>query len=241
MAGNLRFYGWHRSGIYQLASGPTLTDGRLTGSVTMTLANELPPAESISAAVPFSIMGPGDVADLKPGAVVQMMPPPGTPDHEQDKCVHVDLAAPDLPWRYSPTLANGRQLVPWIVLVVGTPATVTLLPNQLVQLSGSAISTHDLSHSSRWAHMQENADQPGTLISRLVCDRPLDPLTTYVAVIVPAFQENGQPQWTNASSSVTLPAYQSWQFSTGEAGDFAALAGRLKAGRGLGPTWARHR
>ncbi len=230
MAGNLRFYGWHRSAVYDLASGPALTEGRLTGALTLTLANTLPPGESFSQSVHFSIMGPGDVADLKAGAVVHTMPPPGTPDHEQDKCVHVDLAAPDLPWRYAPTLANGRQLRPWIVLVVGTADTVALQANHTVTLSGSAITAHDLSRSSRWAHVQEDADQPGTLISRLVCERQLDPLTAYVAVVVPAFTVLGQPAWSNATTSVTLPAYYSWQFSTGEAGDFAALAGRLKPG-----------
>ena len=130
------------------------------------------------------------------------MPPPGTPDYEQDKCVHVDLAAPDLPWRYAPTLANGRQLRPWIVLVVGTADTVALQANHTVTLSGSAITAHDLSRSSRWAHVQEDADQPGTLISRLVCERQLDPLTAYVAVVVPAFTVLGQPAWSNATTSV---------------------------------------
>ena len=231
MAGNLRFYGWRRSGVYALASGPALTDRRLTGSNTLTLANQFPPNESAVQPVRFAIMGPGDVADLKPGAVVHMVPTPGTPDHEQDKCVHVDLAEPDLPWRYSPTLASGKVLSPWIVLVVGTPETVTLQPNQRVTLSGSAIISHDLTRSARWAHVQEDADHPGTFTGRLVCELPLQPLTSYVAVIVPAFTDLGQPAWTPATASVTLPAYLSWQFSTGEAGDFAALAGRLTAGR----------
>jgi hypothetical protein len=231
VAGSLRFYGWRRSSVYTLAAGPGLTDGRLTGSVTLTLANQLPPNESVSQAMPFAIMGPGDVADLKPGAVVHTVPTPGTLDHEQDKCVHADLAAPDLPWRYSPVLATGRALLPWIVLVVGTPETVTLQPGQRVTLSGSAITEHDLARSARWAHVQEDADRPGVFTGRLVCDRPLQPLTSYVAVIVPGFTDLGQSAWTPATTSVTLPAYLSWQFSTGEAGDFAALAGRLTAGQ----------
>ena len=231
MAGSLRFYGWRRSSVYALAAGPGLADGRLTGSIMLTLANQLPPNESVSQAVPFAIMGPGDVADLKPGAVVHTVPTPGTLDHEQDKCVHADLAAPDLPWRYSPALATGKALLPWIVLVVGTPETVTLQPGQRVTLSGSAITDHDLARSARWAHVQEDADRPGVFTGRLVCDHPLQPLTAYVAVIVPAFTDLGQPAWTPATTSVTLPAYLSWQFSTGEAGDFAALAGRLTAGQ----------
>ena len=54
MAGTLRFYGWRRSGVYQIPTNPALTDGRLSGSVTLTLTNQLPPAESVSAPVPIS-------------------------------------------------------------------------------------------------------------------------------------------------------------------------------------------
>jgi len=64
--------------------------------------------------VQFDVMAPGDVQGLKPGAVVHMMPPPGTPDAETTKCVHVDLTATDLPWRYTPQLASGLQLRPWL-------------------------------------------------------------------------------------------------------------------------------
>ncbi len=48
MPGTLRFYGWQRSGIYQLVPGPALHDGRLTGSVTLTVTNEQPPNESVA-------------------------------------------------------------------------------------------------------------------------------------------------------------------------------------------------
>src|SRR5215210_8345738 len=102
MAGELRFFGWRRSGVYSAVPGPALIDGRLTGSVTLTLANEDPPGESVSQVVSSDVMGPGDVQGLKPGAVVHQVPPPGTLDAEKDKCVHVDLAAADLPWRYTP-------------------------------------------------------------------------------------------------------------------------------------------
>jgi hypothetical protein len=231
VAGTLRFYGWRRSGAYRLISGTALTDGRLSGSVTLTISNQEPPNESVSQAVTFDIMGPGDVQDLKPGAVVHMMPPPGTPDHEQDKCVHVDLAAPDLPWRYTPQPANGPQLRPWIVLVVGSPADVQLQPGKRVVLAGSVPAAHDLLTSARWAHVQEDPDHPGGLIARLLCQRPLDPQTAYVAVVVPSFTELGDPAWSATTSSVTLPAYDSWQFSTGAAGDFAALAGQLQPGQ----------
>ena len=173
-------------------------------------------------------MGPGDVQALKPGAVVHVVPPPGTADAEGEKCVHVDLAAPDLPWRYTPQLAAGARLRPWLALVVGTPDEVQLQAGGQVTLGLGALAGHDLGRSERRAHVHEDQDHPGRLIGRLVSDRRLEALTEYVAVVVPAFDALGAPSWTTASTSVTLPAYHAWTFHTGEAGDFASLAGRLE-------------
>ena len=227
MAGGINFFGWRRSGIYGAISGPLLTEGRLSGSVTLTIQNTEPPNESVSQPVTFDVMGPGDIEALKPGAVVHVVPPPGTPDAEREKCVHADLAAPDLPWRYTPRLAAGATLRPWLALVVGTSDEVQLQAGGQVTLSQAAIAAHDLGRSARWAHVQEDDDHPGTLVGRLVCDRPLKPLTEYVAAVVPAFDADGSPRWTTAMPSVTLPAYHAWTFHTGEDGDFASLAGRL--------------
>ena len=227
MAGGINFFGWRRSGIYGAISGPLLTEGRLSGSVTLTIQNTEPPNESVSQPVTFDVMGPGDIEALKPGAVVHVVPPPGTPDAEREKCVHADLAAPDLPWRYTPRLAAGATLRPWLALVVGTSDEVQLQPGGQVTLSQAAIAAHDLGRSARWAHVQEDDDHPGTFVGRLVCDRPLKPLTEYVAAVVPAFNADGSPRWTTAMPSVTLPAYHAWTFHTGEDGDFASLAGRL--------------
>src|SRR6202011_1748741 len=112
-----------------------------------------------------------------------------------------------LPWRYTPQLASGPQLRPWIVLVVGSAAEVQLQAGKRAVLAASVLAAHDLSKSARWAHVQEDPDHPGGLIARLVCDRPLDPLTSYVAVIVPSFTELGAPAWTATTTSATLPAY----------------------------------
>lgn len=230
MPGTLRFYGWQRSGVYGLVSNPALHDGRLTAAVTLTLATEDPPQESVTRTVSFDVMGPGDAQALKHTAVVRMVPPPGTPDAEREKCVHVDLAAPDLPWRYTPQLAGGRVLRPWIVLVVGTEAEVQVQPGGDVVLTGGVLAAHDLTKAARWAHAQEDLDRPGQLVARLLCERPLEPRTAYVAAVVPAFTELGQPAWNPTTASVTLPALHTWRFSTGDDGDFPRLASRLRAG-----------
>ena len=54
------------------------------------------------APVPFLLAGPQDVVALSPGAVVGRQPAPGTPNAESTRVAHVELAEPDLPWRYSP-------------------------------------------------------------------------------------------------------------------------------------------
>ncbi|WP_318570642.1 hypothetical protein [Salinigranum marinum] len=90
-------------------------------------------------------------------------------------------------------------------------------------------------------------------LSRLVAPRRLQPDTSYLACVVPTFEpgrraglglepypntgddetETGSvtPAWEidAAPSSIQLPVYFSWRFSTGPAGDFEALVRRLDA------------
>ena len=91
---------------------------------------------------------------------------------------------------------------------------------------------------------------PHLSLSRLVCPRLLTPNTDYLACVVPTFNLGkkaglGQaiadseltasnasaPAWTltaTAPTQIQLPVYYSWTFRTGEGGDFASLARRLK-------------
>jgi hypothetical protein len=91
---------------------------------------------------------------------------------------------------------------------------------------------------------------PHLSLSRLVCPRLLTANTDYLACVVPAFELGrkaglglaiadteltGQnalaPSWTltaTAPTLVTLPVFYSWRFRSGEGGDFATLARRLR-------------
>ncbi|MFI9588156.1 hypothetical protein ACIHCQ_41695 [Streptomyces sp. NPDC052236] len=233
MAGvRLDFSGWSRSAIYTTVTDPALTaSGRLTGHVDVTLRNTEPPRESIGETLAFDLLGPGDVAELKPGGVLHMMPPPGTADFEETKCVYTELSAADLPWRYTPELAAGRTLRPWIVLVVGTPAEAALQPGGTITLTDGVLAAHDLRHSARWAHLQDDADHPGLhRVVRLLSPRDLAANTDYIAAVVPAFAADGRPSWDAGTAQVTLPVHHWWSFSTGQEGDFPTLAARLKTG-----------
>jgi hypothetical protein len=226
----LDFLGWARSGIYGVVPSSTRTaEGRLTGRVHLTLRNLQLATDQATEPLEFDLLGPGDVVGLKPGAVSHMVPAPGTPDFEETKCAYVELAAADLPWRYTPELAVARRLRPWLVLVVARATEAQLNPGGTVTLSGPALAAHPLAEAARWAHVQDDADHPGRhRVARILSPRNLDPQTDYLAILVPAMTPTGQPAWTPTTGSVALPVYHWWSFSTGEAGDFPTLAARLK-------------
>ena len=103
-----------------------------------------------------------------------------------------------------------------------------------------------------WAHTQIGGDlpqnptslfdnEPHRALSRLVSPRLLQPDTAYVACLVPVFAAGrqaglGEPvtaplderAWAAGVSTVRLPIYDSYRFSTGPGGDFEALVRRLK-------------
>jgi hypothetical protein len=114
----------------------------------------------------------------------------------------------------------------------------------------------DLRESWAWAHAQlvedgADADVEGRLgrepdlnVSRLVCPRRLEPDREYYACLVPAFETGRlaglgelvpesattKAAWGaggTVASRVVLPLYYHWEFRTGPAGDFEALARKL--------------
>ncbi len=116
----------------------------------------------------------------------------------------------------------------------------------------------DLEESWAWAHAQITGaitDSAATLqsairqspertVSRLVCPRKLDPRTAYYACIVPTFDVSRKtglgstvteteltqlaPAWPLSTTSISLPVYYSWEFSTGENADFESLVRLLQ-------------
>ncbi|MEU5689954.1 hypothetical protein DEJ48_38900 [Streptomyces venezuelae] len=87
--------------------------------------------------------------------------------------------------------------------------------------------------------------RPGQALSRLFCPRLLRPRTAYVALVVPTFEQGrlaglgrltGEvastaqtaPAWRTDTGPLELPVFHSWEFSTGEEGDFEALVTKLR-------------
>jgi len=113
----------------------------------------------------------------------------------------------------------------------------------------------DLDDAWAWAHAQISGPaataeqvtaavrgQPAATLSRLLCPRLLRSATRYRACVVPTFEVGrraglgdepaggSDPAWTASTATpLELPVYHSWEFVTGEPGDFETLARRIVA------------
>jgi len=85
--------------------------------------------------------------------------------------------------------------------------------------------SYNLEKSWLWAHVQSH---DGREHSRLLAPRRLRPLTSYIAALVPAWDDRGKPSWSNAAVPQTLRALFSWRFQTTESGDFETLVAALQ-------------
>src|SRR5262245_55113729 len=194
-----------------------------------------------------SLLAPHHVESIAAGEILRRYPAPGAVDVESNYFPLIEFAAPDLPWRYTPAKhrAQGR-LRPWVVLVVveadpegiaytGTTGAAGILhvePEQLHQLPPA-------NETWGWAHVQSSRpfeevadaveDEPGALLSRIVCPRLMKPGVRYRAALVNAFTagvaERSEPAWTaGGAKAIDLVVYDTWTFTTSaEAGDFESL------------------
>lgn len=235
-----QFTAWQRPAVYALATSAA-TSARIGADLPVTLHDDdgdLPPALA-----PFVLAGPGDVTNLAAGQVTGRRPHPGCIDAESTLMAHVEIAAPDLPWRYSPQPQTPGLVAvrPWLILVVGTFAEVHPLGNGRVQLTSQGLSEgrtlfdwHPLGDAYRWAHVHTVAGRGP--FSRVICPRRLAVGTDYTAALVSGWQAVLAPDgtstltdsWTGGVGTVTLRCFDSWSFrTTSEQGDFASIARRL--------------
>jgi len=150
-------------------------------------------------------------------------------------------------------------------VAVTTRSTIDLQVLTIESPAVPAAELPDLTDSWAWVHVQASpptGDIAAAVTSgdrgvfaRLMCPRRLDPETAYVACLVPAFDaavdrglggepDSGadlHPAWDTAAMGerIELPVYHSWEFSTGEGGDFETLCRRLRRDIG-GATMGLH-
>lgn len=234
------FTAWRRPAVYALATDPPTT-ARLAVELPISLHDDA--GDLLPALAPFLLAGPGDVTNLAAGQITGRRPHPGCVDAEVTLMAHVELAAADLPWRYSPQPHSPGLLAvrPWIILIVGTTTEVARLPDGRVRLNSQELNGgrtlfdwHPLGDAHRWAHVHT---VPGRgPFSRVICPRQLDSGKDYVAALVAGWQAAVLPDgtstlsdsWGVGAGTVTLRCFDSWGFRTStEQGDFASIAQRL--------------
>ncbi|ALL71389.1 hypothetical protein K788_0001812 (plasmid) [Paraburkholderia caribensis MBA4] len=228
---SLTFYNWQRSPIYDLVQTDARVNGRLVGRLDLTLCDVYNSADSANGGVDFEIMSAADIAGIQPQEIIRTAPPRFADNAETTKLVHVDFAAPDLPWRYTPRLVVSDQLTPWLILLVGTTEELKVDGAKLIVLKAETVlADHDLKQAKFWAHVQSDGT---STTSRILSPRRLQPNTVYIAALVPAFDASGDYCWNLSAgrSAPALPLYYSWQFSTGEEGDFETLATAIEPRR----------
>jgi hypothetical protein len=254
---------WVREGAAHAFTNPdpptpvlTRSDGKLSQLPVRLLVNDVTPID-----VPLRVYGPGDVVGIDPRSVLRTDPLARTADFESNYLACLEFDNPDFPWLFTPAAAgvNGR-LRPWVVLIVLRQSdTVALRSSRdlpLPQLDAPLAELPDLVESWAWAHaqvVQMDASQPVEVLltaqpdqnlSRLLSPRRLEPETSYLACVVPAFdagrkaglgedvtaadEDTLAPAWDGTKQLVTLPVYYSWEFATGSGGDFETLARRLR-------------
>lgn len=257
------FLAWTRRGVATAINQPdagSLPD-RASLSVKLSVSAQQGSTTTTKDAPAKSVelFGPGDVVGVDPRHIIRTEPRNLTINYEPNYLCGIEFDSPDLPWLFTPAAPVGDRLRPWVALIVLKADEfdpVDTPPNPLPAIQIKTLAPlNDLSDSWNWAHTQISGDisldaamasAPGTLISRLLCPRRLDPETQYYAFLVPAFEigrqaglgqdasglHHSDPAWTLSGPGKTavpfpVPFYYRFQFTTSDEGDFESLVRAL--------------
>jgi hypothetical protein len=264
-----QFFAWFRRG----AAGAISTVDPLQGSlpdvrakiqagVTVDATLGGAAVQTLTPKIDSYLFGPGDVVGIDLRHIVKTEPRHLTANFESNYFCGIDFDDPDLPWLFTPAKPTADdRLRPWLCLVALTGTEFkasTEAPNPLPVITVSDPSVlPNLNDSWAWAHVQVSGqlpqgglaslvtDNPGAIISRLICSRMLLPDTAYTAFLVPAFEAGrlagigaAPPAvapttldlaWSAATTGeLQLPVYSQFEFHTSAQGDFESLVRQLK-------------
>jgi hypothetical protein len=262
---NYVFLPWVRQGAASGIQTPDSLGSNQAGVALATVKLQINNTDDIDRQV--RLYGPGDITGIDPQQVIRTEPRHLATDFEPNYFPAIEFDRPDFPWLFTPAKANDEgRLRPWLCLVVVRKREGAMLRADrnlpLPVLEIDARELPDLSESWAWAHAQVTgsrresssierslAGDPALTVSRLLCPRRLDPLTEYLACLVPAFELGRKaglgepittadeqpplglaPAWVvgpQPPPQVKLPVYFHWEFRTGAGGDFEALVGLL--------------
>jgi hypothetical protein len=258
--GRYHFLSWARRGIGASVGNPDNNGSlpsRASLSVQLSLQVQQGSATNTVQPTPMQVQmfGPGDIIGIDPRHIIRTEPRNFTVNFEPNYLCGIEFDTPDLPWLFTPAAPNGDHLRPWLALIALKPDEFkfpSLAPNPLPVVEVQKIGAlQDLADSSNWAHVQVSGDgrlsdatasAPGTVISRLLCPRRLDPETHYTVFLVPAFEigrqadlgqdvsgvATAEPAWTKQTHApLPMPFYYQFEFNTSDEGDFESLVRRL--------------
>ena len=259
-----RFLPWLRSGlatqITTRAVGGLAPHDTAAAAVSVLIRATGPDGESIEdvAGPDVRLRGPGEVIGIDAAQFIRHDPEPGATDAEPAYFALVEVAAPDLPWRFTPAAPGAAdRLQPWFALVVVEERVGVWLDDSGTRLpelhvDDPSAELPDLDQCWAWAHVHADHDlaagvaaalqeKPDAFRARLLCPRRLTAGRSWLACVVPTFEAGRRaglgepsgvdlgPAWDAASSTeIRLPVYHSWRFATGERGDFESLVRRLR-------------
>jgi hypothetical protein len=258
-AGTYHFLAWARRGMAAVLTNPDYggslpARGAISVGLTVTADDPAPGAHPIT---PVSVQtyGPGDVLGFDPSHVVRTEPLEYTPNFEPNYLAAIEFDEPDFLWLFTPAAVAGDRIRPWLVLIALAATEYTDVSGTTGTLPAIDVATlaalQSLADSWNWAHTQVSGDSglagtlaatPGSVISRLICPRRLNPETSYTAFVVPAFEigrltglgqdtsgvTTSDPAWTAQTEvPLRLPVYYRFQFGTSDQGDFESLVRRL--------------
>ena len=173
MAEQLTFFGWFRPPGHSLAGGNVVTVGRLAASLDLTVSDADDPSDKRTRRLDYDLLGPGDVTGLRSAAVVRTYPSPGSRAVESDKAVYAELAAPDLPWRYTLDRPATEGAAALDRRSSSAPPTRSTSGARSSGCSHPSLDAHPLSTSARLAHVE--TDSSGHTVARLISPRALAP------------------------------------------------------------------
>jgi hypothetical protein len=201
------FLSWVRRGLAALAQ-------TVPGTNALGLQVSLVVNNKAAAPVGVRLYGPGEVTGIDPRAIVRTEPRANAGSFEPNYFPFVEFATADFPWQFSPVVAAGASLRPWLCLVVVREQPGVALVERagalpVLEFADPAVPADELpslDQLSSWAHAQiigaaattDAAVQsaldatPSACLSRLICPRKLEPSTGYLACLVPAWHAGVQ-------------------------------------------------
>lgn len=208
-----QFHSWARKGIAN-----SITEGDDLGAGTSGTVEraEVPVGVSLNGAAlskTFALVGPGDIIGINRDMVVRTEPLNWITDFEGNYLCFIEFYDEDFAWRYTPAVASGTRLRPWIFLLILEEDEFKRGARK-VPLATISVKSKEafppVNETWLWAHVHSNADipdnelsdyekllqslnttvnnDPDQLYCRLMSPRKLEPNTSYCAFLIPAFE-----------------------------------------------------